>query len=168
MSELPENWCLEKLGDVMEVQGGSQPPKSNFVYGPKEGYVQLLQIRDFGDKPVPTYVPENKVTKFCNEDDVLIARYGASLGRIVTGHKGAYNVALAKTIFDEELFYKRYVFYLLQTSVLQVPLKMISRSAQNGFAKHEIAHIELPIPPLKEQIGLWPRLKSCFPNWIKG
>ena len=98
---IPKHWQLKKFGEVLDIQGGSQPPKTNFIYEPKEGYIQLLQIRDFGKKGVPTYVPKGLVTKFCKKEDVLIARYGASLGRILTGHEGAYNVALAKVI-DEK------------------------------------------------------------------
>ncbi|MFC6199389.1 restriction endonuclease subunit S [Ponticaulis profundi] len=166
--EIPSSWVCASLGDVMDVQGGSQPPKSEFVYSPQDGYVRLLQIRDFGLKPVPTYVPDDRVTKFCETDDVLIARYGASLGRIVTGMKGAYNVALAKTIFDSRLLDKRYVFYILQTSILQTPLKMISRSAQNGFARHEIAHVQLPIPPLNEQRRIVAKIEELFSELDKG
>ncbi len=168
MNDLPPTWRLEELGSVMDVQGGSQPPKAQFKYEPSKGYVRLLQIRDFGDKPVPTYVPERSVTKFCKKDDVLIARYGASLGRIVTGHEGAYNVALAKTIFDERLFVKRFIFYLLQTAIFQVPLSMISRSAQNGFARHEIAHINLPVPPLPEQMRIVAKIEELLSELDKG
>ncbi|MFQ6758258.1 MAG: restriction endonuclease [Deltaproteobacteria bacterium] len=164
----PQSWAVQKLGDVMDVQGGSQPPKSEFIYEPHGDFVQLLQIRDFGEKTVPTYVPKNKVTKFCTKDDVLIARYGASLGRILTGLEGAYNVALAKTIFDKRLFFNKYLFYLLKTSVLQSPLKMISRSAQNGFAKHEIAHAQLPIPPLNEQHRIVAKIEELFSELDKG
>ncbi|WP_121632111.1 restriction endonuclease subunit S [Tropicibacter alexandrii] len=162
MTEIPKGWMISPLGDVMDVQGGSQPPKSNFKYEPEEGYVRLLQIRDYGEKPVPTFVPKNMVTKFCAKDDVLIARYGASLGRILTGMEGAYNVALAKTIFSRDLFNSRYIFWLLKTEVLQTPLKMISRSAQNGFARHEIAHVELPIPPVNEQRRIVERIEAMF------
>lgn len=164
----PATWAVEKLGDVMDIQGGSQPPKSEFLYEQAEGYVQLLQIRDFGKKPVPTYVPIGRVTKFCEKNDVLIARYGASLGRIVTGLEGAYNVALAKTIYDKRLLIDRFVFYLLKTPVLQTPLKMISRSAQNGFARHEIAHVELPIPPLNEQHRIVAKIETLFSELDKG
>lgn len=159
---LPENWRVVKLGDVLDVQGGSQPPKSNFVYEPTEGYVQLLQIRDFGEKGVPTYVPKNLVTKFCRKDDILIARYGASLGRIVTGLEGAYNVALAKVIDDKQLFEKRFIFYLLKTQIFQQPLMMLSRSAQNGFSKGEIASIEIPLPPLAEQERIVAEIEALF------
>ena len=161
-TQLPQGWEIKKFGDVIDIQGGSQPPKSEFIYEPKENYIQLLQIRDFGENGVPTFVPKNRVTKFCDKDDILIARYGASLGRIVTGLSGAYNVALAKTIFDDGVLFKRFVYYLLQTQIFQVPLTMISRSAQNGFAKHEIAHIEIPIPPLETQQAIVNKIESLF------
>lgn len=163
-----EDWQLIRLDEYLDIQGGSQPPKSNFIYEPKRGYIQLLQIRDFGQKPVPTYVPINMVTKFCEENDVLIARYGASLGRIVTGLKGAYNVALAKVIDNQELFIKKYLFYLLQTSVLQKPLKLISRTAQNGFAKHEIGHIQLPLCSLLEQKAIVAKIEQLFSELDNG
>lgn len=163
-----EDWQLIRLDEYLDIQGGSQPPKSNFIYEPKQGYIQLLQIRDFGQKPVPTYVPINMVTKFCEENDVLIARYGASLGRIVTGLKGAYNVALAKVIDNQELFIKKYLFYLLQTSVLQKPLKLISRTAQNGFAKHEIGHVQLPLCSLLEQKAIVAKIEQLFSELDNG
>jgi len=164
----PESWITKALGDVLDIKGGSQPPKSEFIYKSKDGYVQLLQIRDFGAKPQPTFVPIGKVTKFCQKDDILVARYGASLGRIVTGHAGAYNVALAKLIPLPGLLEKRYLYYLLQTPVFQTPLKMISRSAQNGFAKHEIAHVQLPIAPINEQRRIVAKIEELFSELEKG
>lgn len=160
--KLPDSWKFVRFGDVIDIQGGSQPPKKHFVYEPQEGYVRLLQIRDFGNKPVPTYVPKYKVTKFCTKDDIFIARYGASLGRIVTGLEGAYNVALAKVIFKEETFFSKYLFYLLQTPYFQTPIHMISRSAQNGFNKGEIFPIEIPIAPFHEQKYIVEEIEKQF------
>jgi type I restriction enzyme, S subunit len=168
IKDIPKHWEVKKLGDVLDIQGGSQPPKSTFIYEPKKGYVQLLQIRDFGKKGLPTYVPFNKVTKFCKKDDILIARYGASLGRIVTGLEGAYNVALAKVIDEKNIFQKRYIFYLLKTQIFQTPLMMLSRSAQNGFSKGEIAPIELPIPPLLEQQAIVAKIEELLSELENG
>ena len=149
--DLPPGWQIVKLGEIINVQGGSQPPKSTFVFEPRDGFVRLLQIRDFGNKPVPTYVPKDRVTKFCTKEDIFVARYGASLGRIVRGMEGAYNVALAKVIFDKNTIYSGYMYYLLQTPYFQIPIHMISRSAQNGFNKGEIFPIEVPLAPIAEQ-----------------
>ena len=158
----PADWRICRLEEIIDIKGGSQPPKSEFISEPKEGYVRLLQIRDFGDKPVPTYVPKDRVTKFCDKDDVFIARYGASLGRILTGMEGAYNVALAKVIFDRDEISSRYMFYLLQTKYFQTPIHMISRSAQNGFNKGEINPIEVPIAPRDQQDRIVAEIEKQF------
>jgi type I restriction enzyme S subunit len=159
---LPDGWTLTPFGELFEIQGGSQPPKETFIYEPKSGYIRLLQIRDFGDKPVPTYIPIEDANKTCESKDILIARYGASLGRILTGMEGAYNVAMAKVIFDRSLINNRYVFYLLQTPVFQTPIHMISRSAQNGFNKGDIYPIELPLAPLAEQERIVAEIEKQF------
>ena len=72
MSEinLPEKWLLTKFTEVLDIQGGTQPPKSQFIDEPRNGYVRLLQIRDFGAKPVPTYIPETPTLKRCYKNDL--------------------------------------------------------------------------------------------------
>lgn len=142
----PDGWALIKFTDVLDVQGGTQPPKSQFLDSPKEGYIRLLQIRDFGAKPVPTYIPVTSKLKICSKNDLLIGRYGASLGRICTGMEGAYNVALAKVISGEQL-YKPFLKSYLESEIFQQPLALLSRSAQNGFNKDDLATFDFPLPP---------------------
>ncbi|MFM6206711.1 hypothetical protein, partial [Planktothrix sp.] len=62
--------------EIFDIQGGTQPPKKEFIYQEKDGYIRLLQIRDFGDKPLPTYIPFSTNLKICNKADILIGRYG--------------------------------------------------------------------------------------------
>jgi len=147
--------------DVFDIQGGTQPPKSIFQYEPQLGYIQLLQIRDFGEHPVPTYIPDTATLKKCTEQDILIARYGASLGRILTGLSGAYNVAMAKVDIPEGI-YNQFVYHLLRTEIFQAPLRLISRSAQSGFNKQDLADIELPIAPFNEQRQIADKLDSLL------
>lgn len=87
-------WQTRRLGDVCDFEGGSQPPKSEFIYEEKPGYVRFLQIRDFGSDKNITYIRHSKKNRLCNENDILIGRYGASVGKILTEKAGAYNVAL--------------------------------------------------------------------------
>ncbi|WP_085299718.1 restriction endonuclease subunit S [Cognaticolwellia mytili] len=162
ITELPESWSLVSFGDILDIQGGSQPPKSAFKSEPSDGYIRLLQIRDFGKKPVPTYVPEDSVTKLCEKDDIFVARYGASLGRILTGMEGAYNVALAKVIYSKNLFEKKYLYYLLKTPIFQTPIMMISRSAQNGFNKGDLYPIQIPVAPKKQQLAIANKIEELF------
>lgn len=158
----PPTWAICRLGELLDIQGGTQPPKSNFKYEDQEGYIRLLQIRDFGEREVPTYIPDSAKLKKCSAEDIMIARYGASLGRIITGMAGAYNVALVKTIFDRNHLNPRFIFYLLQTRYFQTPIHMISRSAQNGFNKPEIMPIEVPLAPHTEQQRIVAKLDELF------
>ena len=84
------------LSELMDYAGGSQPPASEFVSQYKDGYVRFVQIRDYETDNHITYIPISNKNKLCEEHDIMIARYGASLGRICFGINGAYNVALAK------------------------------------------------------------------------
>jgi type I restriction enzyme S subunit len=150
VSELPKGWQSKKFTDVLDISGGTQPPKSEFLSEPAEGYIRLLQIRDFGLKPVPTYIPDNGKRKTCTQNDVLIGRYGASIGRICTGMSGAYNVALAKVIKPQYID-NGYLKYFLNSEYFQKPLQLLSRSAQNGFNKNDLSAFEFVYPDLDEQ-----------------
>ena len=150
VGKLPAGWVITTFTELLDVQGGTQPPKSEFISEMQDGYVRLLQIRDFGNKPVPTYIPDKSKLKKCKEEDLLIGRYGASLGRICTGHAGAYNVALAKVIIPKQLE-RAFVRYYLKSEVFQFPLRLLSRSAQNGFNKDDLSKFDFVLVPLSEQ-----------------
>ncbi len=107
------------MSDVCKYTGGSQPPKDEFINEPREGYVRLVQIRDFKSDKNITFVSKDSVTKFFEEDDIMIARYGPPVFQILRGMSGAYNVALMKAIPNEELVLKDYWFYYLQNPVIQ-------------------------------------------------
>ena len=100
-----------RLTDICDFQGGSQPPKDEWLFEKQEGYIRMLQIRDFtqSEKVVPEYVKISKSTKICQADDILIARYGASIGKILTGLSGAYNVAIMRAIHETHMLQKKYL-----------------------------------------------------------
>ncbi len=149
--QLPDGWQWSRFIDVLDFQGGSQPPKSRFSDTAREGYVQLIQIRDLGPSPQPVFVPKDSVSKFCTTDDIMIGRYGASVGKVFWGRDGAYNVALIRLIDEHHIFEKRFLFNLMQSPLGQSYFLGISRSAQDGFSKNDIAHRVVPVPPMNEQ-----------------
>lgn len=143
-----------KLIDVCDFQGGSQPPKSEWLSAPKEGYVRMLQIRDFTQSRnvENEYIKLTNKTKLCSEDDILIARYGASIGKILTGLNGAYNVAIMKTIPDTSKLLKKYLFYYLLSDTFQIFICNVgSRAAQAGFNKDELSGLYINLPQLSIQ-----------------
>ena len=143
-----------KLCDVCDFQGGTQPPKDEWSFELKNGYIRMLQIRDFtqSEKTVPEYIKITNATKICDKDDILIARYGASLGKILTGLSGAYNVAIMKTIPNTEKLNKKYLYYYLKSPVFQrFLLNVGSRAAQAGFNKNDLKDLLIPNVSKKQQ-----------------
>lgn len=55
------------ITEVCDFEGGTQPPKDEWSETPKEGYVRMLQIRDFtqADRTVPEYVANTNRLKTC-------------------------------------------------------------------------------------------------------
>jgi len=160
--ELPERWEWARFETALDFSGGSQPPKSFFIEEPKEGYVQLIQIRDLGEYPQPVYVPINKVTKLCTSEDILIGRYGASVGKVFWGKNGAYNVALIKIDNSYSLYNNQFLFWLLKSPLGQNLFSGISRSAQDGFNKSDIAEKLLPVLSEKEQSKIVVRINDLM------
>lgn len=160
--EIPRNWKFFWFTKLIDIEGGTQPPKSNFVEYELDGYIRLVQIRDFSSDKYIVYVPDSNKLRHFNESDILIARYGASLGKICTGLKGVYNVALAKTIFSEKVLNRKYVYWMLHSEAFQNPLMAISRTAQAGFNKEDLSRFAMPLPPLEEQERIVVCIESLF------
>ena len=160
--EIPSTWCWVRHNQLFEISGGSQPPKSQFVDNPKSGYIRLYQIRDYGSNHMPFYIPKEKANKLTKEGDIILARYGGSLGKVFWAKDGAYNVAMAKVIplFDSEFVNKQYLFLFYLSSIYQYLVKDHSRSAQAGFNKDDLTDLFFPLPPLEEQSRIVEKYKS--------
>ena len=113
--EIPDSWAWVRHNDLFDISGGSQPPKSIFQTQEKEGYIRLFQIRDYGPNPQPVHIPLSTASKISQKGDILLARYGASLGKVFYAEYGAYNVALAKVIplYESPLIFQKYIFYII-------------------------------------------------------
>ncbi|MBO1270256.1 restriction endonuclease subunit S [Shewanella sp. 4t3-1-2LB] len=143
---IPEGWEVESLAELMDIKGGTQPPSKHFADELREGYVRLVQIRDYDTDNHLTYIPDEKKLRRTSPLDVMIGRYGAAVGRILWGLSGAYNVALVKAEPKRENVREFLRTYLLSNK-FQAPMQMMSgRSAQSGFNKSDIASYKLALP----------------------
>ncbi len=171
---VPKGWRVMPFLDACDLQGGSQPPASNFVDAPRDGYVRLLQIRDFSTDAHKTYIPDTSKLKKVTEDDVLLGRYGSasgdkakdSLGRVCRGLSGAYNVALMKLV--PILIGREFALQLVNDPQFYNYLQGVSSKAvQSGFSKSELAQYKVVLPSQElidayELIGqlAWQKIKA--------
>lgn len=163
--DIPSSWKWVRHNEIFEIVGGSQPPKSNFKDTPDEGDIRLYQIRDYGDTPVPVYVNRNLVSKFTEEGDILLARYGGSLGKVFWAKEGAYNVAMAKIVmlYKTELVDRSYLYYYYLAPLYQNLVKGSNRAAQGGFNKDDLNALMFPLPPLEEQHRIVAKIEELLP-----
>jgi type I restriction enzyme S subunit len=123
LGEIPEGWKVDRLSEIIVFEGGAQPPKSEHIYEPRDGYVRFIQNRDYSNSSHITYIKESKKNKLCEVYDIMMDKYG-DVGVPRWGLVGAYNVALAKIVpkiknsreYLRSYFSQRAVFSLLSAS----------------------------------------------------
>ena len=150
LGAIPEGWSVRSLDTLMDFQGGSQPPKSEWSKEPLPGYVRMIQIRDYESDNHIAYVEDSKQLRKCSEPDIMIARYGASVARICGGLTGAYNVALVRVlplIRGAREFLRS---FLMSDRFQSLLIGMSGRTAQAGFNKSVLQAIKTPFPHDKE------------------
>ena len=161
--KIPKSWVWCGHNDILEISGGSQPAKNHFISVPKDNYIRLYQIRDYGDNPIPVYIPEELASKRTEKGDILLARYGGSLGKVFHAETGAYNVAMAKVIFKyPNVIVRDFAYYYYLSDLYQGRLKEISRTAQAGFNSCDFNEMFFPLPPYEEQKRIVNAINKTF------
>ena len=147
------SWKWVRMDEVVDFRGGSQPPKSTFIYKPREGYTRLVQIRDFKSDANLTFVPTARANRPFLETDVMIGRYGPPVFQILRGLAGTYNVALMKAVPEERLLSRDFMFYVLQESRIhdEVVRESERTAGQTGVRLPLLNAFVVGLPPIAEQ-----------------
>jgi len=142
---------LLTVNDVIRFEGGSQPPKTSFEYTPTPDNIRLIQIRDYKTDAYITYVPKKLARRFCDEDDIMIGRYGPPIFQILKGISGAYNVALMKAVPLKGN--KEFIRAYLKQKCLLHYLETFSRrvAGQDGIQMDKLKAYPFPYPPIDLQ-----------------
>lgn len=153
LGEVPIEWECKTIGELYTFQGGQQPPRKYFTSEYREGFIRLIQIRDYKTDKYMSYIPKQMAKKFCDETDIMIGRYGPPVFQILRGLAGSYNVALIKAIPDSSKLLKDYAYYFLCKEELFKLIDHLSQrsSGQTGVDMEALKNYPFPLPPIDEQ-----------------
>ena len=162
--ELPEGWCWTTLGEIGTWQSGATPSRlRKDYYG---GNIPWLKTGDLNDGFI-TEIPESITNAALQEtsvklnpkDSVLIAMYGATIGKVgILTYPATTNQACCAC--TEYIVDKLYLFYFL-LAYRNAFIAMGGGGAQPNISKEKIITTLMPLPPLQEQkrivdsIGHW-------------
>lgn len=143
--EIPATWNVLPLLEVISWESNSQPPKSEFIYEPQEGYVRFIQNRDYDSNAHKTYIPHSKNLSVVDRYDILMDKYGDA-GAVRYGIAGAFNVALGKIRVHDSV-YREYVRSFLESKPIYTYLHnscMASTRASLSEANLSMLFIAIP------------------------
>lgn len=143
--EIPKGWNASNILDVVNWVGGAQPPKSTFIYEPRNGYVRFIQNRDYADDNYKTWIPESKGNKICDRLDIMMDKYGDA-GRIRFGLAGAYNVALAKIAIEKDNLREYIRGFLSSEAIYQYLYNACMASTRASLNEEILGNLNLAIP----------------------
>ena len=154
-----------RLGDVATWGSGGTPTAGNpAFYG---GSIPWAVIGDLNEGVVTE--TEKTITelglrassaKYVSEGAILIAMYGASIGRLgIAGTKLTTNQAIAHAIVDPEKVNRDYLFHFLRNAKRTL-ISMGKGGAQSNISQTVLKDYPIVLPPLERQGELVGRLEQ--------
>ena len=164
--DLPEGWEWQKLGDIGTWQSGATPSRLNKDY--YGGDIPWLKTGDLNDDYIYE-IPETITQKALEETSVklnpagsvLIAMYGATIGKVgILTFPATTNQACCACV-DYQGIEKMYLFYFLLSHKEEFVM-LGGGGAQPNISKEKIVDTFIPIPPLLEQN----RIVNAIEQWF--
>ena len=164
--EVPQGWVWTTLGEIGTWQAGGTPNRSNKAY--YGGNIPWLKTGDLNDGLI-TNIPEsiteeavsNSAGKLNPEGSVLIAMYGATIGKLgILTFPATTNQACCACVKHDTVA-QMYLFYFLMSQRTSF-IEKGGGGAQPNISKEIIINTEIPLPPLKEQF----RIAAQIDHWF--
>lgn len=165
--DIPESWEWVRLGELGEWCSGATPSRQHPEYfGGKIPWLKTGDLNDGYIKDVPEFITEegfqHSSTKINPVGSVLIAMYGATIGKLgilqvpATTNQACCACELFQGIYNKYLFY-----FLLANRNFFIRKGM--EGAQPNISKAKIIATTIPLPPLAEQHRMVARLEDLLP-----
>ena len=164
--EIPESWEWCKLGWIGTWGAGATPAKGNPEFYDK-GTIPWLRTGELNNSYV--YDSEIKVTekalekcslRMCQKGDVLIAMYGATIGKVaIAGIELTTNQACCACT-PYHIYNKYLLYYLLACK--KTFIEMGEGGAQPNISREKIIAFPFALPPLAEQHRIVAKIEQLF------
>lgn len=150
------NWPLTRISEFCDTGSGGTPARSELsryytgtIPWVKSGELKEEVILDTEEHINETALSES-AAKLIPSGSLLVALYGATVGRIATlGVEAATNQAVCYIIPRTEID-RRFLFYALRTRVPDWLSRRVG-GAQPNISQQIIKDTKIPLPPLSEQ-----------------
>ena len=169
---IPKHWEIKKLGEICSTTSGGTPSRKNpeyfkgYIPWVKSGELDRGLILDTEEKITNDGV-ENSSAKIFPKGTLLIALYGATIGKIsFLGIDAATNQAVCG-IYQNHNVNHKFLFYFLTLSKPSLIKKSIG-GAQPNISQGILKKLEIPLPPLSEQSQIVSKIEELFGELDKG
>ena len=160
--DIPSNWVYTRMGNIGDWGSGSTPAKGNSDY--YGGNILWLRTGELNNGVVnDTEIKiTDKALKECSfklnkPGDVLIAMYGATIGKVaIAGKEMTTNQACCGCT---PFIYNKYLFYFLIASKNDFVRKGEGGAQPNISREKLVSHL-IPLPPLKEQYRIVSKIEE--------
>ena len=165
--DIPDSWEWVRLGDVGNWAAGATPSRKHPEY--YGGNILWLKTGDLNDDVVEDTTEkitklgvENSSVKINKPGNVLIAMYGATIGKLgIVGNKELVTNQACCGCTPFNGVYNWYLFYYLFASRKRL-IDLGSGGAQPNISKQKIENFSFPLPPLSEQSRIAAKIAQLF------
>lgn len=164
---LPDGWEWKKIAEIADTTSGGTPLRSHSeYYGGKIPWAKSGELRDGIIREVEETITEaglkNSSAKLFPRDTVVVALYGATVGRTgILGIDAASNQAVCGIFPRNNSFISKYMFYWLQ-SQRQYLISQSAGGAQPNISQGIIRSLDFPLAPLPEQECIVAKIEELF------
>jgi type I restriction enzyme S subunit len=165
--KLPPSWIWTTIGNIAETTSGGTPSRKNPNY--YEGTIPWVKSGELNDSRITTVEEnitqeaiQNSNAKIFPKDTVLVALYGATVGKTaILGIDAATNQAICAIFPKANAFAPQFMNYWLRFKRPSL-IELSTGGAQPNISQSIVRSFLFPLAPLPEQRRIVARIEEFF------
>jgi type I restriction enzyme, S subunit len=166
MQEIPKSWQLVEISDIAETTSGGTPSRTNPAnYCGDIPWIKSGNLNDGivseADELITAQGLKSSAAKVFPPGTILIALYGATIGKLgILSIEASTNQAICGIFLSEQVS-KKYLFYSLYFQRRDL-IKLGQGGAQPNISQKIVRSIQIPLPPFNEQHRIVAKIEELF------